>query len=282
MCMMENSRKILHKEAAMIKSTGTSVVSFPLEEIEHSFWNLFKTLIKLMRLRIKLWEDTTFVLIDVPLNPVEAKKSLPMLMFLSKPYRATFFIAKYAKTAFTGTYNEAALLLHVLTPLGKGVYCPWMIVNDDTALIYGRELLGYPKKMADIPFSDDGKKISASLSRRDVKVITVTAERMKKEDNPAPVLQMKTFNFGGMGQSFAYNPIWLFKPREFIHESYTAKASLVIADSLYDPIKRLITDYKNPMDARIAKTDIFSSRMLMPVGLTGVKTFANTFNLRFR
>lgn len=136
--------------------------------------------------------------------------------------------------------------------------------------------------MADIPFNDDGKKISASLSRRDAKVITVTAERVKKEDNPAPVLQMKTFNFGGMGQYFAYNPIWLFKPREFIHESYKAKASLVVADSMYDPIKRLIADYKNPLDARIAKTDIFSSRMLMPVGLTGVKTFANSFNLRFR
>lgn len=136
--MIESNEKILpkEKEAVMIKTTGPSVVPFPLEETEHSFWNLFKTMINLTRLRIKLWEDTTFVLIDVPLNPVEAKKILPMLMFLSKPYRATFFIAKYAKTAFTGTYNEAALLLHVRTPLGKGVYCPWMIVNDDTALIY--------------------------------------------------------------------------------------------------------------------------------------------------
>ena len=137
-------------------------VPFPLSEKEHSVRRQLQILSKLTRLKIKLWEDTTFILADVPLNPEETKKILPLFMCLDKPHRATFFIARYARTAFTGTYNEAALLVHVRTPLGKGVYCPWMIVDDDTALIYGRELLGYPKKMADIPFDDDGKKITAS------------------------------------------------------------------------------------------------------------------------
>lgn len=257
-------------------------VPFSLNEKEHGFWKQFKIMLSVIRLKVKLWEDTTFILVDVPLNPEEAKKILPLFMCLDKSYRATFFIAKYSRTAFTGTYNEAALLVHVCTPLGKGVYCPWMIVNDDTALIYGRELLGYPKKMAEIPFDDDGKKINASLTRRGIEVISVSAERVKKEDNPGPVLEMKTFNFGGMWQSFAYNPIWLFKPREIIHESYTAQALLDIRQSDYDPIRDLIADYKNPLNARIVKTDILGSRMMWPVGITGVRVFGNTFNLRFR
>jgi acetoacetate decarboxylase len=266
----------------MAKEAKSAVVPFPVKEKEHSFWRLFKVMLAVTRSKVKLWEDTTFVLIDVPLNPVETKKILPMFMCLSKPYRATFFIVKYPKTAFTGAYNEAALLIHVCTPLGKGVFCPWMIVDDDTAMIYGRELLGYPKKMADIPFNDDGKKINASLTRRGVKVVSVQAERVKKEDNPSPALQIKTFTIGGMWQSFAINPIWLFKPREAIHESYTAKATMDIKDSDYDPIRGLIADFKNPVDARIVKNDIFGARMLWPVGLTWVSTFANTFNLRFR
>ena len=257
-------------------------VPFPLTEKEHSFWKQFKVMLAVTGLKVKLWEDTTFILVDVPLNPAQTKKILPLFMCLDKPHRATFFIAKYARTAFTGTYNEAALLVHVCTPLGKGVYCPWMIVNDDTALIYGRELLGYPKKMAEIPFNDDGKKITARLTRRGVEVISIQAERIKKEENPAPVLEIKTFNMGGMWQSFAYNPIWLFKPREAIHESYSAKAVLDIKHSDYDPIRDLIAGYKNPMDDRIAKTDIFGSRMLWPVWFTGVRVFGNTFNLRFR
>lgn len=257
-------------------------VPFPLSEKEHSVRRQLQVLSELTRLKIKLWEDTTFILADVPLNPEETKKILPLLMCLDKPHRATFFIARYARTAFTGAYNEAALLVHVRTPLGKGVYCPWMIVDDDTALIYGRELLGYPKKMADIPFDDDGKKITASLTRRGIEVISVSAERIKKEDNPAPVLQMKTFNIGGMWQSFTCNPIWLFKPREAIHESYSARAVLDIKPSDYDPIRSLIADFKNPMDARIVKTDIFGTRMMFPVGITGMRTFVNNFNLRFR
>jgi acetoacetate decarboxylase len=257
-------------------------VPFPINEKEHGFWKQFKVMLAVTRLKVKLWEDTTFILVDVPLNPEESNKILPLLMCLDRPHRATFFIAKYGRTAFTGTYNEAALLVHVCTPLGKGVYCPWMIVNDDTALIYGRELLGYPKKMAEIPFDDDGKIINASLTRRGIEVISVSAERVKKEDNPGPVLEMKTFNFGGMWQSFAYNPIWLFKPREVIHESYTAQALLDIRQSDYDPIRDLIADYKNPLDARIVKTDILGSRMIWPVGITGVRVFGNTFNLRFR
>jgi acetoacetate decarboxylase len=266
----------------MTKKAQSAVVPFPIDEKEHSFRGLVKTMLSVTGLRIKLWEDTTFVLADVPLNPVEAGKILPLFMFLRKPYRATFFIARYAKTAFTGSYNEAALLLHVRTPFGRGIYCPWMIVNDDTAMIYGRELLGYPKKMADIPFEDDGKKITAGLTRRNVRVISVKAERIKKEENPGPVLQMKTFNIGGMGQYFAFNPIWLFKPREAIHESYAARATIDIQRSDYDPIKNIIADYRNPLDARIVKTDIFGIRMMWPVGLTGVRIFGNTFNLRFR
>jgi len=267
---------MMAKEARLVE------VPFPLKEKEHSFRKQFRMMLAVTGLKVKLWEDTTFVLADVPLNPEETKKILPLLMRLDKPYRATFFIVKYARTAFTGTYNEAALLVHVRTPLGKGVYCPWMIVNDDTALIYGRELLGYPKKMAEIPFEDNGKTINASLTRRGVEVISIQAERIRKETKPEPVLQMKTFNIGGMWQSFAYNPIWLFKPREAIHESYTAKATMDIRPSDYDPIRPLIAGYKNPLNARIVKTDIFGTRMMWPVGISGVGVFSNTFNLRFR
>ena len=266
----------------MAKEEKSVEVPFPLKEKEHSAWKQFKVMLAIAGLKIKLWEDTTFVLMDVPLHPDETKKILPLLMCLDKPYRATLFIVRYAHTAFTGAYNEAALLVHVRTPLGKGVYCPWMIVNDDTALIYGRELLGYPKKMAEIPFADDGKKIKTGLTRRGIEVISIEAERLQKELNPEPVLEKKTFNFGGMGQAFMCHPIWMFKPRERIHESYSAKAVMNINHSDYDPIKDLIAEYKNPLDARIVKTDIFGAKMMLPVGITGLRVFADTFNLRFR
>jgi len=76
--------------------------------------------------------------------------------------------------------------------------------------------------------------------------------------------------------------MFMFTPREIIHESYATKATLTIRDSDYDPIAPLIADYTNPGDARIAKTDILGPRMLWPVGFSGLRVFRNTFNLRFR
>jgi acetoacetate decarboxylase len=261
---------------------GPDIPSFPFDSGSKSTMSLVSRFVSLLRLKVTLWENAHFLLVDLPLNPSAAKKILPLGMFLRKPYRATFFMADYTKTAFTVPYHECALLVHVRTIFGSGVYCPWMIVDDDTALIYGRELLGYPKKLGEFEYARKGSALSAGLTRRGVPVFTVSARQKEAEKAPAPVLGMKTFNFGAMGQFMAFNPVWLFKPSEKIHESYSAEAELKIQDSKYDPIKTLIADYRNPLPARVARIDILGSRMMLPVGLTGPRTYANTYELRFR
>jgi len=258
-------------------------VPFPLKEKNPTFRSLFRTLLySNLKLKMKLWENATFMMADIPLNRTETRRILPWSLWLTKPYKATFFVAQYTKTAFTGAYNESAILFHVSTPFGKGVHCPWMLVDDDTALIYGRELLGYPKKMAVIPFEDDGKKIKASLTRRNTTVVSMEAERLSKETNPEPIAEVKNFNIGGMGQFFAYNLVWMFKYKETIHESYMAKVTLKIQDSVYDPILSLIGNYNNPIEGRIAKLDILGFKMLWFAGISGLRVFKNLFNLRFR
>jgi acetoacetate decarboxylase len=261
---------------------GPDIPSFPFDTGSKSTMSLLSRFISLFRLKVTLWENAQFVLINLPLNPQTAKKILPLGMFLRKPYRATFFIADYPKTAFTIPYHECALLIHVRTPFGAGIHCPWMIVDDDTALIYGRELLGYPKKMGEFNFTKKGNTISAGLTRRGIPLLSVKAKLAEAENAPGPVLGIKAFNFGALGQFMAFNPVWLFKPGEKIHESYSAEAELVIRHSNYDPIKTLIADYSNPLPARVARIDILGSRVMLPVGITGLRTYANTYELRFR
>jgi Acetoacetate decarboxylase (ADC) len=261
---------------------GQIIPSFPFDSGSKSIKALLSRFAALARMRVKLWENAYFLLIDLPLNPQAAKKILPLGMCLRRPYRATFFMADYTKTAFTIPYHECALLLHVRTPFGSGVHCPWMIVDDDTALIYGRELLGYPKKMGEFKYARKGNAMSAGLTRRGVPIFSVSAKQAAAEKAPAPVLGMKTFNFGAMGQFIAFNPVWLFKPNERIHESYRAEAELIIQNSICDPIKPLIAEYTNPMPARMARIDILGSRIMLPVGITGFSTYANTYELRFR
>src|SRR6056297_2428422 len=113
-----------------------------------SFTQSLAKITKPMAKGTKLWVNARFVLADVPVDRKTTNKILPLGMRVGPETKATLFIVDYTKTPFTVPYHEAALLIHVKTPLGKGLHCPWMVVDDDTALIYGREILGYPKKAA--------------------------------------------------------------------------------------------------------------------------------------
>jgi acetoacetate decarboxylase len=244
--------------------------------------NFWKTIREKAIRHEKTWENARFVLTDVPISHDEAMKILPWGMKPSDPPTATLFICNYPRVSFPIVpYHEAAMLIHVRTPLGTGIHCCWMIVDDDTALILGREMLGYPKKMGVFEFDEKDGNIHTSVSRRGVKVIDIQADRGLPQDPKPPVFNIKTFNMGAMGQLFALNPIWVFRPREIIHESYQADIKLTLGESDFDPISRLITGV--PRNGRIVTMDIpGDSPYMAPVGFAGPCWFGRTFNMRFR
>jgi acetoacetate decarboxylase len=250
------------------------------EEKNASPLSLLRKLMEPMRRGTNLWDNARFVLADVPLKKQEVKRILPLGLWPSDPPMGTFFIANYTKTSFTAPYHEAALLLHVRTILGAGVHCCWMPVNDDTAMIYGRELLGYPKKMARIEYEEGNGVVRGSVTRRGIKVLAMEGVRGPVQVPAPPVFNYKTFNAGGPGQLFGLNPVWLFRPREVIHESYSAEVSVTLNDSEYDPVARLVAG--PPVRGRIAVTDIPGSKYNLPVGVAGPLWFMSTFFMRYR
>jgi len=246
-----------------------------------TFKEVVGNLARVLRGKAQLWENARFVLAQVPLKHNEVKRILPCGLWPAEPATGTLFIANYTKTSFTAPYKESALLINVRTLLGSGVHCCWMVVdNDDTALIYGRELLGYPKKLAQITFEETDNHVSASVSRRGIKLLSMDAQKGPALFPGPPIFDQKTFNAGGMGQFFLLNPVWLFRPREVIKESFSAKVSMKLAESEYDPIAKLISG--EPISGRIAVIDIPGSRYNFPVGIAGPRFFNNTFYMRFR
>lgn len=227
-----------------------------------------------------MWEGARFILADVPLDPKAARRVLPFGMKPVDPAAGTLFVADYPKTSFDVIYKEAALLIHVKTPLGRGVHCAWMVVDDDTAMIYGREGLGYPKKMARFEFKEEGNRVFADITRRGVNVLRMEGTRGQAQTKPEPVFARKTFNVGGPGQWVSLNPIWLFRPMEVIHESIAMDVTLKIEDSEFDPISDLVSG--PPTNGRFVLMDIPGSKYMFPVGLAGLKFFANTSSLRSR
>jgi acetoacetate decarboxylase len=230
--------------------------------------------------KANLWDNARFIFADVPVDARRASRILPWGLKLAEPARATLFIVDYTKTAFTIPYHEAAMLLHVRHPLGPGLHCPWMIVDDDTALIYGRELLGYPKKMGTFEFEEDETRISASLTRRGIRILSMEGEKRGRQQNPAPAFDVKTYNVGGPGSLFAINPIWMFRPKEVIHESLEMDVKLKIEVSEFDPIVDIVAG--DPISGRFVVMDIVSSRYNVMVGFSGIRHLASSYDMRFR
>lgn len=227
-----------------------------------------------------LWENARFLTAEIPLDEKHTKKILPLGIRLSNPPRGFLFIVDYREPSFTVPYKEAALIIHVKTPLGRGIHCPWMVVDDDTAMAYGRELLGYPKKMAEITFEEDGENIRAAVSRRGINLLEMSAVCGAEIELPPPILDLKTFNVGGLGQFFFFNPIWLFRPKEIIHSSREADVQVTIKESESDPIAHYVSG--TPISGRYSVTDINGTKYYMPVGITSPIFFGRTFFMRFK
>ena len=89
----------------------------------------------------------------------------------------TAFVARYPETNFGLRYNEGGLLLDATYKGERGSYCLAMPVDDDTAMIAGRETYGYPKKMADrITLERSGDHIVGSVIRKEIEILRIEGE----------------------------------------------------------------------------------------------------------
>ncbi len=86
------------------------------------------------------------------------------------------FIANYPKTSFGVSYLESALFLQANHNGEEGSYCLAMPVTDDMALILGREIFGYPKKIGEIHFKRNGIEVEGWTERRGMRFLNVHAK----------------------------------------------------------------------------------------------------------
>lgn len=88
---------------------------------------------------------------------------------------AFVFVANYPKTNFGISYLESAIFVRATFNGEEGNYCLSMPVTNDMALIGGREMFGYPKKIARIQIGREGKKVVGWTERHDVRFLDIKA-----------------------------------------------------------------------------------------------------------
>ena len=187
-----------------------------------------------------VWIGAKVLAADIPVSDVAARALLPPELELEDPTTATIFVADYPETTFGSVYREAAVILHAKDEKGHLRHCPWMVVDDDTALILGRELLGFPKKMADISLKEEQGRIIGVVTRKGAEVIRIEGELGPIEPSPKPLFAHRMVNlFGSIVGGMKLLDIPAAK--ELIHTARSVSGKVLLGTSDRDQLGALGT-----------------------------------------
>ena len=166
---------------------------------------------------------------------------------------AMAFVANYPRTNFDVVYKESALFIRAAYNGEEGNYCLAMPVTNDIAMAGGREVFGFPKKIADIDITRQGETVSGWTERRGVRFMEVRA-RLTGKFNDAQaqerLMSMAAGNDGSIkgisynfkyfpapeGGAFDYNPRLVrqetvLRPKQMLF----GEAEIILKPSDYDP-----------------------------------------------
>ncbi len=178
-----------------------------------------------------MYRGATFFAAHVALDERLAERWLPPGLSLARPATATVFASHFPETTFGSVYDEAGIFFHVKRRLRRGVFCPWMVVTDDVALIVGRELLGYPKKLARVSFTygsgSEGSEVHAEVERRGRVLLTMRGRIGEAVTDAPPMLGQRTLNVRG-ALAIGAQRLVTFTPRERILEARRASAEVLV------------------------------------------------------
>jgi acetoacetate decarboxylase len=150
-------------------------------------------------------------------DPDVVKRIIPQPLKPSDQPYATALVAKYPKTNFGSVYNEAALLVTVEYGGETGGYCLAMPVTEDMALIMGREILGFPKKIAEeISLARMENGVRGRCVRRGVELMNLSMPFEEEVEPEKAVEMLRTLSGqeGGEGwEAIAYNFKFFLSPR---------------------------------------------------------------------
>ena len=145
-----------------------------LEEIKKKKEELVHTFFKGCEMLTLLWETKAEIIeriLPPPLEPV----SRPIVIA---------FIVNYPSTNQGLPYREGALMLRSQFEGQMGNYYLAMPVTDDRAMIGGREIFGFPKKMANVILERNGDDVYGYSERLGVKNIEVKAKLTGEFNDP--------------------------------------------------------------------------------------------------
>jgi len=116
------------------------------------------------------------VLIIYETEPNNIRKILPDVLEVGDMPLAFLGVMEYPECIPLGPYNEAYLMVQAKCGDVSAWFDPFMWVTTEEALTAGREIWGFPKKMADIKVLQEEERVTGVVERKGVKIIEAVVE----------------------------------------------------------------------------------------------------------
>lgn len=215
--------------------------------------------VDLARFGQPIYRNAQYLSATLEVDAAAIRRWLPAGVKLANPARADLFCAYFPDNALGAVYREVGLFVHIRAGGKTGIHCPWMLVDNDIALILGRELLGYPKKMAEVEWNRDGDSLHASGTRQGVRLVKMDAQLGDVITDPPPFLGRPHRNvIGTLGLSLPR--ILAFTPRETNVETREVEMKLEFTGSERDPVHQM--GLGPVVAARLHRVNLAASRLL--------------------
>ena len=141
------------------------------------------------------WRDARSMTILYETDAEAAADLLPEGLELPRPAHAALMVVHYPAST-VGPYSEAILGLRCAWQGAPQLYVARIVVDEVPPLVVGREIYGYPKKLAAIDLSNDGEFLRGTVERpSDVRLVTAAMRIERPLETAAeaatPVLSLR-------------------------------------------------------------------------------------------
>lgn len=184
------------------------------------------------------WPKAEMISFSAAIDPDVAKEWLPPPLEPTDPAEGMIFVARYPTTKLGFGYNEAAAFVYGRYEGREYSHCVWMVVDDDTALILGRDMLGFPKKMAYIEANIYGDEPGGRVERKGLDVLELSGGNLRPvEEAASPTVSRPVVNVTGHVRS---EPKLLqLSGEQNLHWARSVDLEVSFGKSDLDPLYRL-------------------------------------------
>lgn len=147
-------------------------------------------------LGVRVLSDARMLAVVFQTTPETQKRLLPPPLEPADSPTGLMFVADYATTNLGPGYLEAALFLHCSFAGEAGSHCLSMPITNEARMHNGRDIFGFPKKLADVHLEREGQTARGWVERHGIRFVDIAAELTGTLPELPP--QAPNFLFKGM------------------------------------------------------------------------------------